>query len=388
MKKGRQIAIAGSDKNNGRFLFVILLFILSINLSGQKIQTILSETWTSGNWVKSTKGIFTYDVSGALLTSLSQTWDIPSTIWKDQTRSNYTNNTDGTAQVVINQSWNGSVWTNISRTTYTYNGFGKVLTAISEHWTAGNWQNYGKETNTYDGSGYLTNFLSQSWDMLSSAWKNYNQINYTNNSNGNPTGEITQVWNGVSAWDNFLRRTNTYDGSNKIIKTDNELWWPGIWLTSSRTTFTHDGLGYLTTDLFQTWDAGLVQWINFSQSKYTNNSNGTPSVVINQEWNLSGWVNIDRSTYTYNTPTNISESIKEADITVYPNPASDVITIKANTGISGMVYSITDQTGKMMLKGKLNDESTSVDITQLSKGIYLLNIGEQNQQTFKIIKQD
>ena len=44
MKKGIQITSSGSDKNIGRFLFMILLFILSINLSGQKIQTLLIET--------------------------------------------------------------------------------------------------------------------------------------------------------------------------------------------------------------------------------------------------------------------------------------------------------------------------------------------------------
>jgi hypothetical protein len=224
--------------------------------------------------------------------------------------------------------------------------------------------------------------------MISSTWKNTMQINYTNNSNGNPTVEITQMWDGVSSWVNSTRSTYTYNGS-KVLTEVTDKWVSGNWQSDSRQTITYDGSSYMTNALSQIWDAGSSSWKNDTQSNYTNNPNGTPSVIIDQEWDgVSAWVNANRFTYTYSTPTNLSESIKEADITIYPNPASDVITIKANTGISGIAYSITDQTGKMMLKGKLNDESTAVDITQLSKGIYFLNIGEQSQQTFKIIKQD
>jgi hypothetical protein len=388
MKRVLQKASARCDKNIGSIIFIFLFFVLGLNLSGQKIQTMLNETWTSGNWVKSNQITYTYDVNGNTLTSLSQTWDVPSLSWKDQARSNYSNNSDGTANIVTSQTWNGSTWNDVSRKTYTYNSSKKVTTEVTEMWLVAIWQNFSRQTNSYDGSGYLTNSLSQSWDMISSTWKNIMQTNYTNNSNGYPTVEITQMWDGVSAWVNSTRSTYTYNGS-KVLTEVQDKWVSGSWQSDSRQTITYDGSGYMINALSQIWDAGSSSYKNDTQSNYTNNPNGTPSVTTNQEWDgVSVWVNTDRITYTYSTPTYNSESTKEEDFIIYPNPADNVITIKANISVSGSTYSISDQRGRKILEGKLMEETTSVDITTLTNGIYFLNIGERNQRTFKIIKQD
>ena len=121
---------------------------------------------------------------------------------------------------------------------------------------------------------------------------------------------------------------------------------------------------------------------------YLNNPDGTVSQLTSEDWNGSAWVYTQRMTFTYSGPTSVSEAIKDADFTIYPNPASNTITIKSATSIPGSSYSITDQTGKMMLKGKLMDETTTIDITSLNNGIYFVKIGDKGQHTFKVIKQD
>jgi len=414
MKRVLQMASAKSDKNTGRFLFLFLFCILSLTVSGQKIHTMLIENYTGGNFVNSTLSTSTYDGSGYLTNTLYQEWDAISSSFKDKSRIVYSNNSDGTPSLATNQTWDGSLWNNVSRTTYTYysdgtekvvttqtwngsaftdatrttytyNASKQILTSISEIFS-GIWINATQQANTYT-SGYLSYNLSQTWDFIGSTWKNNTQTNYTNDPGGHPTLEVRQTWTG-SAWVNAQRTTDTYNGSGKLLTEIIENYTAGNFVNYSKEINTYDGSGYPTQSVSQLWDAGSSSFVNDSRSSYLNNPNGTVSQVTSEDWNGSAWVYTQRITFTYSGPTSISETINEADITVYPNPASDVITIKANTGISGMVYSITDQTGKMMLKGKLNDESTSVDITQLSKGIYLLNIGEQNQQTFKIIKQD
>ena len=72
---------------------------------------------------------------------------------------------------------------------------------------------------------------------------------------------------------------------------------------------------------------------------------------------------------------------------IYPNPAKSVINVKtADTKLLGMAYSIYDNSGKMVLSGKINSENTSIELGNLAAGIYMLSIAENMKQTFKVIK--
>jgi hypothetical protein len=388
MKRVLQMAPAACGNNTGRFLFLFFFCILSINLSGQKVYTMLGETWTSGNWEKSSLLTNTYDGSSYLTKSLSQIWDVPSLSWENGSQTNYTNNPDGTANQSTYQMWDGvSAWNDFMRSTYTYNSSKKVLTTVGEVWFLSNWMNSSKTINTYDGSGYLTNTLNQSWDMISSTYKNSSQTDYTNNPDGTVGLWITKTWDGVSAWINSVRLTNTYL-SGKVQTSVYDQYTAGNWVPKTKLSYTYDGSGFLINILSQLWDAGSSTWKNNTRDNITNNPNGTPYQDISQKWDgVSVWNNTDRLTYGYSQPTGISDLIREGDFTIYPNPAQNVITIKVNTSISGSTYSISDQTGKMILKGKLLGETTSIDITQLTNGVYFVIIGERNQNTFKVIKQ-
>ncbi len=75
-----------------------------------------------------------------------------------------------------------------------------------------------------------------------------------------------------------------------------------------------------------------------------------------------------------------------SDFFVYPNPASDEITINLSNSKVGIPYYITDQTGRQILTGKLNNKTTIININNLAEGVYLLQVGEMGQKSFKIIK--
>lgn len=85
--------------------------------------------------------------------------------------------------------------------------------------------------------------------------------------------------------------------------------------------------------------------------------------------------------------TGISQNKSKTNISVFPNPASDLIKIKASDNTTlGSTYNIIDQTGRLVLTGKLNSETTAIDINGLKAGVYLLHIGERRRETFKVIK--
>jgi len=86
------------------------------------------------------------------------------------------------------------------------------------------------------------------------------------------------------------------------------------------------------------------------------------------------------------TPTGIEESTVLPDISIFPNPAIDLITVRASNNLLGTQYFITDQHGSQMLTGKIDSETISINISQLKNGIYLFQVAGQKRRSFKVIK--
>jgi plastocyanin len=86
------------------------------------------------------------------------------------------------------------------------------------------------------------------------------------------------------------------------------------------------------------------------------------------------------------TSTGIKENKSQLSISLYPNPASDLITVKTTSGLLNFPYFITDGTGKQVLSGKITSEITNIEIGMLEKGIYLFQIPGQTRQSLKLIK--
>jgi PKD domain/Secretion system C-terminal sorting domain len=84
-------------------------------------------------------------------------------------------------------------------------------------------------------------------------------------------------------------------------------------------------------------------------------------------------------------------SIEESQISAfefYPNPTTNQIHLKVANKLLGSIYTIYDFTGKTVLTGKILSEHSVVELANLSRGIYLLNVGENLQTTtFKVIKE-
>jgi poly(3-hydroxybutyrate) depolymerase len=81
------------------------------------------------------------------------------------------------------------------------------------------------------------------------------------------------------------------------------------------------------------------------------------------------------------------EDNKLYNIEIYPNPASNMVNIKANSSFFGKDYIVNDNLGRTLLLGKIISENTSVDISNLAKGIYFLTIKENLKQVLKLVKE-
>ncbi|MDZ4667241.1 MAG: T9SS type A sorting domain-containing protein, partial [bacterium] len=92
-------------------------------------------------------------------------------------------------------------------------------------------------------------------------------------------------------------------------------------------------------------------------------------------------------TFLGTSSTSIGSELGKTDyLNVYPNPTNDIITIENKGANLVSTYVILDALGKQILSGKLIGESTTIDINQLSSGIYLLQVGETEKWCYKLIK--
>ncbi len=88
-----------------------------------------------------------------------------------------------------------------------------------------------------------------------------------------------------------------------------------------------------------------------------------------------------------NLSTGISDFDNKNDISLFPNPTTNQINVNTNLELIGSVYSVYDCIGKSVLTGKLTSEKTIIGLGNLVEGIYFLKVGENQKQTFKIIKE-
>jgi len=80
----------------------------------------------------------------------------------------------------------------------------------------------------------------------------------------------------------------------------------------------------------------------------------------------------------------INESANQNTIAVYPNPATDKITIESNGNQTGATLCIYSLNGQILFQSQITEQHTEVDISQFSKGIYFVKY--MDDATVKVTK--
>jgi hypothetical protein len=74
----------------------------------------------------------------------------------------------------------------------------------------------------------------------------------------------------------------------------------------------------------------------------------------------------------------------ENSFTISPNPAKDQLNVSFPSGISEN-YFLLDAQGRKVLAGKLTGTNTTIDISKLAAGNYLVQVGEEKKPV-RIVK--
>lgn len=94
----------------------------------------------------------------------------------------------------------------------------------------------------------------------------------------------------------------------------------------------------------------------------------------------SGGIDVERFQLVFfkQTVTNIQSPT--ANITVFPNPATDFISINLSFNPDNTSVKFYSQTGSLIKTETLRNIETTIDVTDLAKGIYILEICSDNRQ--------
>jgi hypothetical protein len=102
------------------------------------------------------------------------------------------------------------------------------------------------------------------------------------------------------------------------------------------------------------------------------------------------WVADNMALHTLLTPNSpswlgLNDNELVQNLNVYPNPATDQLTISSST-VNKNNYILFDPQGRKVLEGSLTGTTTQLDLSKLARGNYLLQIGEK-KTSVKLVKE-
>lgn len=131
------------------------------------------------------------------------------------------------------------------------------------------------------------------------------------------------------------------------------------------------------------YDAIFVDGLGIvHQSVFIESDNSSTSIlnliyyhkVSGETW--GSYKPIARNYYDGLYPWGISETSSNNQIVVTPNPAKNSvqISVASNGRQDEMIYTITDNIGQLVQSGVLSNQSTTLDVSFLSRGLYFVNV--------------
>ena len=212
------------------------------------------------------------------------------------------------------------------------------------------------------------------------SWNVNNVTNMYSMFNTTAFNQPIGSWN-VSNVTNMSNMFNTATAFNQLI---------GSWNMSNVTNMSgmFFGSGLSTAN----YDATLIGWstitapetslkpnVIFSagNSKYCNGATARSSIISTYGWTITDG-GLDCSTLD-------TEEFEANSLKLYPNPVISNLNVKTVYKLINQHYAIIDGLGRVVLNGKLNEVDSTINVEQLSKGIYYLKVA--GKSTTKFIKE-
>ena len=156
-----------------------------------------------------------------------------------------------------------------------------------------------------------------------------------------------------------------------------------------KNTFADQDMGdYLTLSAQLENGDALPEWITFENGKFSGFTNDTATlrikVIATDKFNEQTAQTFTLTVFANETGFNVNSS----NINIFPNPAKTSITVIIPEILPNTSIKIFDMSGKTVKETTVSNEKTTIDVSYLAKGIYIINVKNDaiNEQKELIIK--
>lgn len=359
------------------------------------------------NWISNSKTIYNYDDSNNNIEITRQNWINSLSIWRNSVKYNYVYNA---ANNKVNQTrsvWQieANNWFTDTSIDYQYDNNDNLVYEFRQFKDSETtpWQNSYLTTKIFDDNNNLLDFHYKSgWDEASQVWLFRNHIIY--NYTDGILVEITFENTSNNLLNYILKSIYTNNTFGKPTERVNTFFYEGVWNNDTMTSYSYNSDNLISQMTFYQWDDTTNEWDFFGTETY-NYSNG--NLQSNQyvdsyfsslneydeyqnlirEFYFNMYENSDTYHYYSNSTLQNESFIKlNSEVTIFPNPIIDFMTVSAKENINSIA--IFNTLGQLVLEKKLNTSEEKIDVTALTSGNYFVKINsETSSKVLKIIKQ-
>jgi hypothetical protein len=327
-------------------------------------------------------------------------------------------------------------WIPVSKTIYNYDSSNNISEIIRQSWvnSLSIFRNYAKYNYVYNATNNKTNETISVWKVETNNWITVTTVDYQYDNNDNlldihyknAWDEASQTWfNRNHTVYNYvvgllveksveITYNNVLYSKYKIIYTNNSLGEPieevtttfneGLWHNSSKIILSYNFDNLIGLKSFYHWDVNNSSWGQYGTEQFTYNNEALQNVQYSdfysssfREYNEFQDL-VHESVSTMQSYSNIyhyypnsalqNESFEKlnSEVTIFPNPIIDFMTVSANENFSSIA--IFNALGQLVFEKKVNAKEEKIDLTALTSGNYIVKINsETSSKVLKIIKQ-
>ncbi len=343
--------------------------------------TRLDQPWnsTTETWYD-TSSFYNYNEEGTLLEKVFKTWDYSNNKFTNGSKQIYDMVADSFYYVLNSYALdiNTNGWYLTYHEIHYFDENNLDTLVLTQSWSSSyGWHNISKFYYTYD-NDLLASTRTMAWDNYLEQWTNQRFSQYSYNDNGDIELLLMQLWNAESeSWDNSEKSNHYYNESGSLDSVITVVWNSDqtLWENYSRELISYENNGSQIVSLQQLWNSDTQQWRNLYRSIADYIENDIMTKYTFQNWNIETekWKNNSKYELFWSKIEvyGIDEETA-SDITIYPNPASETITILAPESLLSnnvKVFSIGGQLVKSIL---INGSTTTINIDDIPSGLYFI----------------
>lgn len=377
------------------------------NSSGKNTQLLMHE-WDGdrNEWFSYFKSEFSFDDRGNKTKGLGFLWDPDATQWVNSFKEemDYDENNNLTNHTGYNWIDTTGQWKAVDKDDYTYNSNGKVLSQIDYVWndSTSQWIYTFKVEDTYEGNDSMF-YISYDWDKTEGAWIPRNRTDKFFDATGNVIRNVDSNWDDLlNQWIASYKTEITYDANGNVIRYVDFEWDEESvsWLMNYRDEYIFDSFGNLIRLEGYSMVDSTNQWsLNWKTEFAYDNTFSLNDLILPDQffllpifnhklvemvgWYLDdslNWVPSERYSFLF-SEININgiSDISLSKITVFPNPATDVIILESDNPFESSRFELTDMQGRRVVSEVLNGTRSQISVAELSSGIYFFEISHQGK---------